>query len=246
MAGTLRPVQRRSGGGAPACHTCHSGHMSLSLLDWRRRVARPVRRGPRRPPTPPRRTRRWRAGRDDLLATHPDTPLRPRTAPGSPGCRSRPTTRHCRFEVEVDPEVEPQRLEVPTGTDGVVPFERVGGAAPARTSATWTSGGWRRTAAAIFVPVKDALAGQADLRRRALPARHRQGRRPRWRRRPGHRPGHAGRRPELRLQPVLRLRPGMGLPAGASRATRWPSRCRAASCTRCTTPPTERGRAARD
>ncbi len=34
--------------------------------------------------------------------------------------------------------------------------------------------------------------------------------------------GHAGRRPELRLQPVLRLRPGVGLPAGPARATRCP------------------------
>jgi uncharacterized protein (DUF1684 family) len=64
-----------------------------------------------------------------------------------------------RFEVDVDPDVEPKRLEVTTGTDGVVPFEKVGvlhlpdlGDLDVWWLASYGGG--------IFVPVKDALAGK--------------------------------------------------------------------------------------
>ena len=61
----------------------------------------------------------------------------------------------------------PYRLEVPTGTDGVVPFERIGrvelgglGGLDVWWLASYGGG--------LFVPVKDALAGTIDLRRRAV------------------------------------------------------------------------------
>ncbi len=132
--------------------------MSLSLLDWRRRV-HALYAEVRATPDPAAAHARWRAGRDALLATHPDTPLAPEDRAGFTGLRVAPYDPAYRFELEVDPEVEPQRLEVATGTDGVVPFEKVGvlhlpdlGDLDVWWLASYGGG--------LFVPVKDALAGQ--------------------------------------------------------------------------------------
>ena len=131
--------------------------MSLSLLDWRRRVHALY--AEVRAADPAAAHARWRAGRDDLLATHPDTPLAPEDREGFTGLPVAPYDPAYRFEVEVDPEVEPQRLEVTTGTDGVVPFEKVGvlhlpdlGDLDVWWLASYGGG--------IFVPVKDALKGK--------------------------------------------------------------------------------------
>jgi uncharacterized protein (DUF1684 family) len=63
-----------------------------------------------------------------------------------------------RFEVAVDTDVAPHRMEVATATDGVVPFERTGrvrlpglGALDVWWLASYGGG--------LFVPIKDALAG---------------------------------------------------------------------------------------
>ena len=60
-----------------------------------------------------------------MLAGHPDSPLDGRP-PSFGGLPVAPYDPACRFEVELD-RVEPQRLEVATATDGVVPFDRIGG-----------------------------------------------------------------------------------------------------------------------
>jgi uncharacterized protein (DUF1684 family) len=132
--------------------------MSLSLLDWRRRV-HALYAEVRATPDPASAHARWRAARDDLLATHPDTPLAPEDRAGFTGLRVAPYDPAYRFEIEVDHDVEPQRLEVTTGTDGVVPFEKVGvlhlpdlGDLDVWWLASYGGG--------IFVPVKDALAGK--------------------------------------------------------------------------------------
>ena len=197
--------------------------MSLTLLAGAG-GARPLRRGAGRRRPRRRRTQPGGPARDELLAHHPDSPLLPEDRPGFTGLRVAPYDPAYRFEVEVDPDVEPHRLEVPTATDGVVPFERIGvlHLPDVGDLDVWWLDSY---GGGIFVPVKDALAGTADLRRRPLPAGHGEGRRPRRRRRPGHRARHAGRRPQLRLQPVLRLRPGLGLPAGPARQHRRRCRC---------------------
>ena len=62
----------------------------------------------------------------------------------------------------------------------------------------------------LFLPFRDATAGERDLRRRPLPARHGEGRRPRR----GGRQARA--RLQLRLQPVVHVRPELGVPALAA------------------------------
>jgi uncharacterized protein (DUF1684 family) len=103
--------------------------------------------------------RAWTVGRDDLLAHHPDSPLLPEDRAGFTGLRVAPYDPAYRFEVEVDPDVEPHRLEVPTASDGVIPFERIGALhlPDLGDLDVWWLDSY---GGGVFVPVKDALAGR--------------------------------------------------------------------------------------
>jgi uncharacterized protein len=89
------------------------------VLDWRREVAA-LYRAVRDEPDPQAGHELWRAGRQNLVAHHPASP------------NQRAVLRHAdyvpslRFEARIDVSVEPARIEIPTATDGVVPFERIG------------------------------------------------------------------------------------------------------------------------
>jgi uncharacterized protein (DUF1684 family) len=63
-----------------------------------------------------------------------------------------------RFEVEMDSDVAPARLDVPTGTDGVVVLERMG---VLRLDGLGDLDVWwvASYGGGVFVPVKDGLAG---------------------------------------------------------------------------------------
>jgi uncharacterized protein (DUF1684 family) len=133
--------------------------MRMSLLDWRRRVFA-LYADVRATPDPKAAHQAWRAGRDELFATHPDSPLLEPDRDSFTGLPVAAYDPGLRFEVEVDPDVEAQRLEVPTGTDGVVAFDRVGvlhlphlGDLDVWWLAAYGGG--------VFVPVKDSLAGRA-------------------------------------------------------------------------------------
>jgi hypothetical protein len=131
--------------------------MSLTLLDWRRRVHR-LYAGVRAEPDARAAHELWRQGRDELLATHPDTPVLPEDRVGFGGVPMAAYDPALRFEADPDPDVEPTRLEVPTATDGVVPFVRV---AVLRLPAVGELDVWWLDSygGGVFVPVKDALAG---------------------------------------------------------------------------------------
>ena len=98
----------------------------------------------------------WRRGRDELFAQHPSTPLLPADRAGFTGLPVEPYDPAWRFTVEVQ-EAEPKRMDVETGTDGIVPFERIGIAAVPGVGAldVWKLGSY---GGGIFVPIKDALA----------------------------------------------------------------------------------------
>ena len=132
--------------------------MSLTLLDWRRRVHE-IYRDVRAASVPAAAHAHWQAARDELLATHPDTPLLPEDLAGFAGLVVAPYDPTLRFELEADPEVAPQRLEVPTGTDGIVPFDRVAvlHVPGVGDLDVWWLGSY---GGGLFVPVKDALAGR--------------------------------------------------------------------------------------
>lgn len=129
---------------------------ALEVADWRRRVFALY--SEVRSNSDPREAHDlWRRGRDELFATHPSTPLLPEDRPGFSGLTVAPYDPAWRFEVTIDP-TEPRRMEVETGTDGVVPFELLG---VADIPGVGLLDVWRLTsyAGGIFLPVKDALAG---------------------------------------------------------------------------------------
>lgn len=132
--------------------------MSLTLLDWRRRVAA-LYAEVRRTPEPVDAHELWRATRDDLFGRHPESPLTPEARASFAGLNVAPYEPALRFELELDTDVASLRHEVATGTDGVLPLERIGvlhvgslGDLDVWWLAVYGGG--------VFVPVKDALAGR--------------------------------------------------------------------------------------
>jgi len=98
--------------------------MSLSLLDWRRSVTATYGRV-RADTDPAHAWLAWRASRDALIAKHPDSPLLPEDRASFTGLPFAPYDPALRWELPIE-ETTPERREVPTISDGVVPFERVG------------------------------------------------------------------------------------------------------------------------
>src|SRR4051794_16722477 len=98
----------------------------------------------------------WVQRRDELLAEHPASPLAAAAKHAFEGLDVPRYDPAYRFECDVRPAT-PQRLDVATGTDGVVPFERIGTVAVGDlgTLAVWVVKGY---AGGLFLPVKDASA----------------------------------------------------------------------------------------
>jgi uncharacterized protein (DUF1684 family) len=141
--------------------TDQAARMSLTLLGWRRRVA-DLYRLVQAEPEPVTAHVLWSAGRDALFAHHPDSPLPVTRRPDFDGLPVAPYDASLRFELPLDPDVPPMHLDVPTATDGVVPFDRLGvlrlpdgrGALSA-----WWLGSY---GGGLFVPVRDASAGSTS------------------------------------------------------------------------------------
>ena len=130
---------------------------ALDVADWRRRVFA-LYSSVREATDLPAAHDAWRRGRDELFATHPSTPLLPEDRAGFAGLPVEPYDPRWRFEVILEP-AESRRLEVETGTDGVVPFELIGVASIPDVGSldVWWLASY---GGGIFVPVKDALAGK--------------------------------------------------------------------------------------
>ncbi|GEA88945.1 DUF1684 domain-containing protein [Cellulomonas cellasea] len=139
--------------------TTSPAHDALHVVDWRRRVARlyaEVRHAAVDDPVVGHAL--WVTGRDELFAEHPASPLDPAARAAFAGLDVAPYDPAFRFEAEVL-TAPGRRLEVPTGTDGVVPFEEVGRVA---LGALGTLSLWalRSYGGGLFVPCKDATAGR--------------------------------------------------------------------------------------
>jgi uncharacterized protein len=130
---------------------------SLAVVDWRRRTAALYARI-RAEPDPGKAHAIWCAGRAEMLRTHPASPVPAAERAAYQGPPVAPYDPTLRFEAEIGTDAEPQRLEVPTGTDGVVPFERVGRVdlPGVGTLDVWWLASY---GGGLFVPIKDALAG---------------------------------------------------------------------------------------
>jgi hypothetical protein len=132
--------------------------VTLEVVDWRRTV-QALYAEVRGSSSPVAAHETWRAGRDELFATHPASPLLPEDRTRFAGLPYAAYDPALRFEVAVDADVAPERLEVATGTDGVVAFERIG---VLHLPALGDLDVWDLTSygGGVFVPVKDALAGR--------------------------------------------------------------------------------------
>jgi hypothetical protein len=130
---------------------------ALEVADWRRRVFA-LYAAMRASDDPTVAHEGWRRGRDELFARHPSTPLLADERAAFAGLPIAPYDPAWRFEVAVSPAA-PRRIEVETGTDGVVPFELIG---VALVPGVGSLDVWRLASygGGIFVPVKDALAGR--------------------------------------------------------------------------------------
>ncbi len=132
--------------------------MSLSLLNWRRRVAA-IYADVRVASDPRDGHDLWRRGRDELMRSHPDSPIAADIRDRFVGLRIAPYDPTLRFEPEIDTSVEPTRIEFETATDGIVPYVRMGVAhlpGLGDLDVWWLAsyGG------GVFVPIKDATAGR--------------------------------------------------------------------------------------
>ena len=130
----------------------------LSLLDWRRRV-QALYAEVRAAADPAAGHTLWRAGRDDLFAHHPQSPLLPADREAFTGLRIALYDPAFRFDLALDTDVEPGGFEVTTGTDGVVAFQRAGivhlpglGSLDVWWLAAYGGG--------VFLPLRDGLAGR--------------------------------------------------------------------------------------
>jgi uncharacterized protein (DUF1684 family) len=136
--------------------------VTLTLADWRRRVAA-LYAAARARSDPEEGWRVWRDGRDELFATHPDSPLDDTARADFSGLPYAPYDPGLRFEVRLD-SAPPQRREVPTAADGVVVLGRIGtvrlgGAGPSelgRLDVWWLAG----YGGGIFLPLRDGTAGE--------------------------------------------------------------------------------------
>jgi len=130
------------------------------VLGWRRQIAS-LYRAVRQEQDPRIAHSAWVEGRNALLRGHQASPVPERERPAYPGAIVPPYDGDYRFVVEADRTVPEPRREVPTATDGVVPFELVGrvtlpglGALDVWWAAVYGGG--------IFLPLKDATSGKAS------------------------------------------------------------------------------------
>ncbi len=131
--------------------------MSLSLLDWRRRTAA-LYAAARSSADPELGWRAWRDGRDELFATHPDSPLDAAARATFDGLPFAPYDPALRFEPALEPAA-PERLTIPTADDGSVLLDRIGTVTLpglGRLDVWWVAlyGG------GVFVPLRDGTAGR--------------------------------------------------------------------------------------
>ena len=130
--------------------------MTLTLLDWRRQVF-DLYREVRAAADPSAAHARWCHVRRELFRHHPESPLPPEGRASHPGPIVAPYDPAFRFELPLA-AAEPEELEIPTSTDGVVSFVRIGrlDVPGIGTLDVW----WLHAyGGGVFVPLKDQTAG---------------------------------------------------------------------------------------
>jgi uncharacterized protein len=126
---------------------------ALEVLDWRRQVAALYERV-RQCGDAEAAHRLWQDGRNRLLRSHPQSPLPQGQRASFDSVPVAPYDPALRFDVPVDTDLAPARIEMRTGTDRVVAFERAGQVhleGVGHLDVWWLAG----YGGGIFLPVKD-------------------------------------------------------------------------------------------
>jgi uncharacterized protein len=128
---------------------------ALELADWRCAVAA-LYAEVRAAADPAAAHRRWRAGRDELFRTHPQSPLGPDDPLRASGLPYWPYDPALRFTVPVRPAPD-ARLDVETVDDGTIRLDRIGRVEVlgASLDVWWLA----QYGGGLFVPLRDATAG---------------------------------------------------------------------------------------
>ncbi len=134
------------------------GAPSLDVVDWRRRVGEMYAQV-RSTPEPADAHALWVLGRDALLREHPASPIPEGTRHGFLGARVAPYDPAFRFVVPLITDVTPERRDMATGTDGIVPFDLAGRVelGGLGTLDVWWLSGY---GGGLFLPLKDATSGR--------------------------------------------------------------------------------------
>jgi uncharacterized protein len=132
----------------------------LELADWRRQVSR-LYAAVRDQDEPERGHALWRAGRDRLFRTHPQSPLEADDPLRGSGLPYWPYDPALRFELPLLPAPEATELALPTDGDGTTRIRLAGRLAlPAPLDATLDVWALRQYAGGLFVPLRDGTSGQ--------------------------------------------------------------------------------------
>lgn len=134
---------------------------ALATADWRQRVFRLYDEVRERAASssPEASHALWREGRDALFRTHPASALRNGALASFAGLAVAPYDPAFRFEAEVDDDGAGQAMNVATGTDGVVPFSRLGSVVLPGLGklALWKLGSY---GGGLFLPLRDGTSGR--------------------------------------------------------------------------------------
>ncbi len=132
---------------------------ALQLLDWRQRTHE-LYRAVRGHGEPAVAHALWREGRDQLLGSHPTSPLAAAHRADFAGLSVADYDPAYRFEAVLQ-DAEPQALDVETGTDGTVSFERVAVVVLPLPDAEVSLDVWRLRSygGGLFVPLRDGSSG---------------------------------------------------------------------------------------
>ncbi len=135
---------------------------ALELTDWRRRVAE-LYATVRSAPDPESGHVRWRAGRDELFLTHPQSPLALADPMRHNGISYWPYDPTLRFELPLRPADSDRQLSVPTGGDETTELRLIGRLElPHPLDATLDVWWMAQYGGGLFIPVRDGTAGDTS------------------------------------------------------------------------------------
>lgn len=132
--------------------------IELELADWRRAVAE-LYAAVRTEPDPATAHQLWRAGRDRLFRTHPQSPLPHGDPLRETGVPYWPYDVAMRFELPLE-QADPDEIAVPTDGDGLTRMRRIGRVRlPAPFDATLDVWWLDQYGGGLFLPLRDGTAG---------------------------------------------------------------------------------------